>query len=749
MTLTIASDSSLEIALLFRPLECADWAKAFDSRPNKNSLQAHIFSRAANGIFTESGLLSAYSCTCQLDMQSGDFETAHSKLLRYLFSQRILDIQPTNVEISSFIYLWGHDVISAALMKYRQENHASNRHRGTRLPLSDNSLNSLASCVKEAIFSSCGSKLSVDGNSKTSEHNDGFSFLREHEHGGTYDLEDGRASDAGLDICLLHSENHGGDSSSLIQLVEEELPLLDFLRNCQRGVCLYVHSDSSGDDSSILFAMPPYDRTKLTTTHGPPVLVEYTRLDGYVGVRCTCPAARLAMVAHASDRISDISGLKDGDCWHKHCLKIDSLVHKLASHKDVIKCNTISGIPMDFVRIVGAKQAATGVAQSAQTPGPSRLYVAVHSNKRLGGPGNMRSAVVTLGIVEGFLRVSCDACGNASKSQTGASKKALCEHYELIKSRMTSPSSDDDKLLKTFLNRAVAVNTDRPRAPVYDTSTNTWAFSSLDLDNTKVFERVTGQPIAPPSFPFGSPNSTSLRSQHWSPSCMGGPGDPNTIRLNVLLDIAQGISVDHVLLYRDIVIQRCTCDKLAPKWVSVLSSPVETEMCSLCAGQLSSEISYSTCYTCGIKCCSTCRGNEPVVDNILFKLVFHEIAHSPPLSSGLLFIFVEAASKIAMMPSEQLLELKPSMPPLSVGASVSAALVGKTCAYSADGYKPLRRSRLYGFSYSVEVQVFSLECSMRHDDCSLPFLGQHLGMHCQSMESIYRVELFEYFWFLL
>ena len=591
----------------------------------------------------------------------------------------------------------------------------------------------------------------------TSEHStdlpDTFECLelQEHECSGYSDTDCITGSEEYVRIPGLSHDADAHAPFSVFRNVEDSsLLFLDFLRRCQDGVCLHAHSDSSGINSSLLFALPPYDRTTSKITHGPPVLVDYTSIEDTVVVSCTCPAARLAMAASASERLAEISGIMNGECWHKFVLKKEILVRRLATQKDVIKCDPVSGIPTDFVRIVGAKQAAAGVVRSTAIAGPSRLYIVAHSNHGLGGPGNMRSAVVTLGIVEGRLQVSCDVCGNASKSQTGASKKAVCRHYELIKNRAKSPVTDDDIRLKSFLDRA-AVCVERLPDIVYNTSTDLWAFPSLDKDSVGIFEKVTGEAIAPPLFPFGSaPASKSVPSNLRPPTFLGGPGDPNMIRLNLLLDIAHGLSIDHVLLSREVVIQRCSCDNFNPKWVSIMMKPGESAICSLCSQELPPSVSFSTCHTCHVKCCSTCRGSEPISSDSLFKSVFHEIAHVSFASSEPLLTFVAAASSIVAMPSESLglLELKPPIPSFSIEASVSVAL-GRKCTYSKDGYRPLHRSRVFGFSYSAEAQVFSLECSMRHKECSLPFIGQHRGMHCQSSESIYRVELFEYFWFLL
>ena len=158
---------------MLRSIQGADWEKAFDTRPSKSSLQSHIFSASKSSFFSESGILAAYSRTSQADMQRGSIETKNTKLLKYLFIQPVGEIQATNIEISSFIYLWGYDVFSSVLMKYRQELRVSNRHRQTHSPLSEDSLTALAKWAQNSIFSSSIPKLIASSDelgTATSEH---------------------------------------------------------------------------------------------------------------------------------------------------------------------------------------------------------------------------------------------------------------------------------------------------------------------------------------------------------------------------------------------------------------------------------------------------------------------------------------------------------------------------------------------------------------------------------------------------
>jgi len=765
----------VEIAALFRALDGAEWAAAFDSSPMAStSLQAHVSSKKDNSIFSESNLCEAYSATCGENLATGALETQYSNLTRSLLDNPFEGRPPTNVEVSSVILSWGQDVYSSAIKTYRQEVQISGCHRPNSGPLSKDSVFSIASVFHDVLFGSAAASsiLATAGSSS----NDASSC--EFDNDGINHSEDGHELDQGFDTSDVveldsirldlvsgvtggdsagsegssnatpsHTGNHMGHPPlALWNGGDASLPYVEYLMKCQKSaLCLHVLSGGDGSDGlQAKFALPPYDQSKSTLTHGPPELVEYTRLAGSVNVRCICPAARMARRAQSSENVDDISGLKDRDCWHKACLKHDALVDMLISDKDVAKCDPVTGVPSDFVRIVGAKHAAT--TGPRPNPGPSRLYVAVHSNQGLGGPGNMRTGLLTLALAEGTLHISCDACGSLSKAQTGAAKKSVCRHFDLVQTRVKHPTSESESRLQKFLSDA-ALLPEHHHEPLYDVKSNCWAFPSLDKDNREKREELTGIYLAPPSFPFGSPDSKTLNSMQ--PTCMGGPGDPNALRLHVLLDIAKGVAADQALLSRQIVTQRCSCDSTGTIWTSIQSNCGETLQCSICGEQFSSDFSYSTCNACHLICCGSCRNQEPVVDGRLFTLVFPEIAHLTELSSAPFDVFVAAASKIALTPTDRILHLKPPLPPRSVELSVLAALEGKTCAYSEEGYTQSRRSQVFGFSYSQEAIVYSLECTERHPKCSLPFLGQYNGMHCQSTEYVYRVELFENFWFLL
>jgi len=159
------------------------------------------------------------------------------------------------------------------------------------------------------------------------------------------------------------------------------------------------------------------------------------------------------------------------------------------------------------------------------------------------------------------------------------------------------------------------------------------------------------------------------------PICMGGPGDPNTLRLHILLDIAKGIAPDQVLLSRKILAQRCSCDSPSPIWSSIQCEFGESPQCSICGQLNASAISYSICEACNIVCCGSCRNQEPVVDCRLFKSAFPETAHLE-LSLAPLDAFLTAASKNSETPTNTILHLKPPLPPRSVESSVMAALEG-------------------------------------------------------------------------
>ena len=93
------------------------------------------------------------------------------------------------------------------------------------------------------------------------------------------------------------------------------------------------------------------------------------------------------------------------------------------------------------------------------------------------------------------------------------------------------------------------------------------------------------------------------------------------------------------------------------------------------------------------------------------------------------------------------LELKPPMPPplpLSDGVATADA-----CTYDESGYCEIGPSTVYGFSHAERAIVYGLCCSkgrITHPGCLIEFSGADLGCHRQTKESIFRVELFDFFW---
>jgi len=257
--------------------------------------------------------------------------------------------------------------------------------------------------------------------------------------------------------------------------VESPDQYYDYLRRVKLdGKCLMLLRNGP-DEVSATFALPPYDSTALNITHGAPVLVEFHKCVDVVSIICKCPAARLGVSAMSSPNLNLISCLKDGKCWHDTSLRCGDLFDFLVSSKSVVKCDPATGLPVtDFVRIIGSKYAAAE---------PSRIYVAAYSRERLGSPGNLRLAVVTLSLKEGCLKASCDACGNASKSQMGAKKGAKCVHFALIKDKATCVSSTEDgRYLQSFFLHADTKGQQKASfSNVFNTVTNRWAFPSLDL----------------------------------------------------------------------------------------------------------------------------------------------------------------------------------------------------------------------------------------------------------------------------
>ncbi len=785
----------METALLLRPPPSSqEWASTFKldlPERGKQQLQVHINdTRVGTGIFTATALQAAHSQAMSVGFASGVEWTCSSQFLRSLLQDPFLHLsQPTNVDVSNFFFPWGSQVLGFVLHRYRVLQSSDRQLQGKRRATSKLqflSNETLASEVYNAFFggnaesttdvrASSAASFPGDGSGDDSgneaSHDDyyGADGSAEHQltqsalidaftandhgsssnHIGGYTASDKMSSAPAVTAFApaFHEAQSNADTAArsapvTVAVISVEpssahmLSYHDYLRQCQRhGSCLHILRNGS-EECTALFALPPYDRVSLEVTHGPPERVDYIRLGSAIQVTCTCPAARLAASAQASENLKDIPGIIDGTCWHRFCLSQPDLVQLLMDKCDV-PCDA-TGVPsVDFVKIIGTKKAAIKHAGYAETSGPSRLYVAVHSNQGLGGPGNLRLAIVTLSLCERKLRISCDACGNASKVQMGASRKAICRHFSLIETKSKNPSNKDERQLETFLLSAASLEP-LQRSPVFDTIKNLWAFPSLELENLAAYEQRARVALQPPLFPFGSfqCNSSNFCKPHGPRASMGGPGDPKTMRYHTLIDIANGVPSDRALLANGVVSQYCTCESAHTK-LAVVQKGLIGGKCHSCSYELEHADMYSTCSCCGLLYCSSCALHRPINDDGLLLSAFPEISYQ---LQPLLSTIATAVATIAAGPSDSRLHLKPLIPPPREGCA---------CIYSETGYTARHESTVYGFSYTTRAVVYSLECCQGHVECSLPFLGQEQNMHCQTTESIYRVDLFEYFWFLL
>ncbi len=778
---------SLEIAVVFRPIDTADWRRDFgisDAEALSVQYQIHASNKDDRSILHSDAIRSAFIEMGSSNLNSGLQISAHSQLLCLILGDSRNNEPHSNVDVSNFLMLLGPDALEAVLKCRRHEQQASRRsHRRGQTQVKELSLVShvrQANTLFDNIFGveaeaaiaeapseisppdhhsitlnsdvpsvlprespNFGSAESIDGDQ------DGASFVDSADDGAAAAGQGPAAAGDGASVDPKHLKENGSKMPAIHGVAAEiaEIPSIhyqEFLQRVQQsGKCLYVLDNEKGELSA-LFALFPYDSSTLAITHGPPVLVEFDQAGDSVNVICTCPAGRLALAARASDGLSSIPCLVRGVCFHEACLKLPDLLSVLFS-RPVSLCDPSTGLPStDFLSVVGAKQAATTASRLGPSAGPSRLYVAAFSNKGLGGRGNLRLAVVTLALIDDQrLQISCDACGNASKTQMGVSKRSICRHVEVIEGKAANPSNEDERQVQAFFAR-VNKSPVQQIMSVFNTETNRWAFPSHDLNVSARHTELTGEVVVSPIFPFGKSSFTDpaiLRSR--PPVSMGGRGDPRSDRFDVLLDITKGTDVGHSLLNRGILIQTCLCDNDSPEWTSSnQGSPMSN--CSLCDNVLSENHYCSFCRVCGLVCCSQCRLQVNVKESGRFNFAFPESAHILQQSNAPLSYYVAIVVKANSVPEDGLLHLKPPMPIPPSGDGIPSS-----CEYSEQGYSLVRQSTVYGTSYSQKALVYVLNCSKLHAECSRPFLGLHRAMHCQTTESIYRVELFEFFWFLL
>lgn len=786
--LLLGASSSIECAVILRRADSVEWTRHFGSSFSTVESGMQLFvsttGTSAGCIFDHATLVSAFDTVRRRNSVSATQDSPYARVLRACIENPELGTL-SSIQMSHFVSSFGPCVVNEYFSQYRSILSSLNvchirNVQSAPNQLSDSDWQRMGQAGFDGLYTgrlntgrrSGGSKsgdLLLHGASsffrdckRTNHITNNFVCLNTGEvvaHEGAlepvFDNDNELLQDnydgSGSSAAAMPTSGHGDDATAegragiapttTIAVVNINSPVSanyeDFARYITSSAkCIHMLEGEDGDLNA-LFALSAYNHDSQKRSHGPPVLVEYIRVGGAAHVLCTCPAARLAVCAISTT----IPGIEGKQCWHETCLRDTEIFRRIAS--PIALCDPNTGIPKsEIVCILGAKQAALnrGVKNV-----PSRLYVGVHTSQGLGSPGNMRFGILTLCLVKQKLQATCSSCGSANKCQLGVTKKAACRHYALVLSKATKPVSSDEKLLSAFFSHANTARTDED-SPVFDTQTQRWDFPSYDARAAKQSEVRTGVPGTSPTFPWGMSSwgsSESFRSRH--PVSLGGPGDPKTVRFKVLLETCQH-GADSALLLNDLVHQHCSSDstRLTLSDASGFQQPLDTFMslCSRCSVILTT--AYSSCDSCCSHICGSCRLSAPAMVNPLFGYCFPEFNYkSHPVDASLSY-FVDLVDRVRVAPTNTPLVLKPPLPPQNSELSGICE-----CSYSEDGYVLNRLSTVYGLSYSEPAQVFDLNCSARHSTCFIPFIGSSSALHCQTSQLIYRVELFEYFWFLL
>jgi hypothetical protein len=142
------SGPSLEFAVVFRPIDSADWRRDFElpvSEALSVKYQIHASNKDDRSMLYYDAIHSALIEIGSSNLISGLHISAHSQLLCLILGDSRSDGPLSNVEVSNFLMLLGPDALGAVLKCRRHELQLSRRrHRRGKTPLQELSLASHA-----------------------------------------------------------------------------------------------------------------------------------------------------------------------------------------------------------------------------------------------------------------------------------------------------------------------------------------------------------------------------------------------------------------------------------------------------------------------------------------------------------------------------------------------------------------------------------------------------------------------------
>ena len=121
------SGPSLEIAVVFRPIDSADWRRDFelsDSEALSVKYQIHASSKDNRSMLHFDAIHSAFIQIGSSNLISGLQISAHSQLLCLIIGDSRSDGPFSNVDVSNFLMLMGPDALEAVLKCRRHEQRA-------------------------------------------------------------------------------------------------------------------------------------------------------------------------------------------------------------------------------------------------------------------------------------------------------------------------------------------------------------------------------------------------------------------------------------------------------------------------------------------------------------------------------------------------------------------------------------------------------------------------------------------------
>jgi hypothetical protein len=494
----------------------------------------------------------------------------------------------------------------------------------------------------------------------------------------------------------------------------------------KEGVC--IEATKTVDGSIVLISLPPYEGFK--PSQGKPCLVKVVTYDADMFVLCSCPSSRRSAIS--------------GACWHEELLRVPGILETFTDVAHVL-CDNASGRPSSDVVCVLSTKRRQGTTDQV----PFRVSVFVRTADNAGEPGNVRPAILTFRRLHSWLgspdagraySMTCDSCQSGSKAESTVANKAVCKHLLATRAAM---QRDPEKYqpLRALLEHNPGV---KEKARVFDTAFQTWCFPSHDeaISKSRASSRV---PVSPPS-----------QNRRSSPAALGGPGDPRQRRLLVFVDILRGVDALYSLFVHRITAlpsPHCSSGSQPPCEYFVAQGSSGVICCVVCGRG----VVCSMCKCGKSSLCFECLRAEAESGASAgqdFAASFPEFAHLIPKGSSGTPIapFVRMVIELAHdQPDLRLLaprlQLKPPMPPPLPPRDVAAT--GDACTYDESGYFEVGSSTVYGFSHAEHATVYGLCCSkgpVAHPGCVLEFCGADMWCHRQTKETIFRVEVFDFFW---